>query len=687
MIKRIILENWRTHAKSEFEFEKGTNVLVGQMGSGKSAVLDAICFALFGTFPALQAKRVSLEEIITSKPNKENSAKITLDFEYSGKNFVVERTIKRKGTNEAKLSCNGRFLAGPKTTDATKTIEQCLDINYDLFSRAVYSEQNQIDYFLKLSPAQRKTQFDELLGLQKYENARANSVSISNKLRDTVAERKAWLENQEKNFDEKEIFGLKQKILQKQKEQKEIEEKIAEKKIAIEKAGKKENELKKQWEEFKNQKDALLGKQADSKALQRNIGETKKMLGGNSGEKIEKDAAEKEKEILKICEEETKNESETRELQKNSDALIREQGLFEEKLVQIKKSLNELKNAKANCPICKRELGEETKKHLCRENDNEQEIIEKNQGGLSEKMKKIRGEIDKKNSAKKELAKKKENAKDEILKLKGLLKEIEVLGRREKQLSELLKEIEKASEEIEKSGFDEEEMRKHQKMLIESMSSAKNLENEKRINNELIIQLEANLKKTEETKKQLVELEQSIQKILKAHEKSILFTNSLIGAQGELREVLVENINIAMNDIWQKIYPYGDYTSAKLEIEKGSYELKVKDRLENWTRVDGILSGGERSAAALCIRIAFSLVLTQNLSWLILDEPTHNLDRHAVNILSKIMREQLPELVEQIFIITHDREMENAASGSIYILNRDKENDGATMPEKLEIKG
>jgi len=80
-------------------------------------------------------------------------------------------------------------------------------------------------------------------------------------------------------------------------------------------------------------------------------------------------------------------------------------------------------------------------------------------------------------------------------------------------------------------------------------------------------------------------------------------------------------------------------------------------------------------------------VLTQNLSWLILDEPTHNLDRQAVSTLGKIMREQLPELVEQIFIITHDREMENAASGSIYILKRDKENDGATMPEKSEIFG
>ena len=38
-----------------------------------------------------------------------------------------------------------------------------INLNYDLFSRAVYSEQNQIDYFLKLTASQRKEKFDELL--------------------------------------------------------------------------------------------------------------------------------------------------------------------------------------------------------------------------------------------------------------------------------------------------------------------------------------------------------------------------------------------------------------------------------------------------------------------------------------------------------------------------------------------
>ncbi|HZX19940.1 MAG TPA: hypothetical protein VFF13_02915, partial [archaeon] len=102
------------------------------------------------------------------------------------------------------------------------------------------------------------------------------------------------------------------------------------------------------------------------------------------------------------------------------------------------------------------------------------------------------------------------------------------------------------------------------------------------------------------------------------------------------------------------------------------------NRNNEWVRVEGILSGGERSAVALTLRIAVSLVLTQNLGWIILDEPTHNLDANSINVLSEVMRMHLPELIEQIFLITHDKELENAASGKLYVLEREKEKDGPT---------
>ncbi|MBT7241389.1 MAG: AAA family ATPase, partial [Candidatus Diapherotrites archaeon] len=39
MIEKLELTNWRTHKESSLEFGKGTNVIVGVMGSGKSSLV------------------------------------------------------------------------------------------------------------------------------------------------------------------------------------------------------------------------------------------------------------------------------------------------------------------------------------------------------------------------------------------------------------------------------------------------------------------------------------------------------------------------------------------------------------------------------------------------------------------------------------------------------------------------
>lgn len=92
----------------------------------------------------------------------------------------------------------------------------------------------------------------------------------------------------------------------------------------------------------------------------------------------------------------------------------------------------------------------------------------------------------------------------------------------------------------------------------------------------------------------------------------------------------------------------------------------------------GIASGGERSIAALALRIAFALVLAPQLRWLVLDEPTHNLDMKAVEDLALTLRDKIGEFVDQVFLITHDENLENAVTGSLYKLERKKEVDGVT---------
>ena len=209
MIKSISIENWRTHKNSEMEFDAGTNVIVGVMGAGKSSVVNALSYGLFGTFPSLKSKQVTLDEVIMAKPNKESNARVKATLNYNGKEYVVERAITLGKTNTAKLFEDGKLVAGPKQKDVNERVEKILGVNYDLFSRAIYSEQNETDFFLKLSPRERKQKFDDLLNLEKYENARRNSVSLQNQFKRRVKDESDFVENQKKNInaeDEKKLL-------------------------------------------------------------------------------------------------------------------------------------------------------------------------------------------------------------------------------------------------------------------------------------------------------------------------------------------------------------------------------------------------------------------------------------------------------------------------------------------------
>ena len=133
-----------------------------------------------------------------------------------------------------------------------------------------------------------------------------------------------------------------------------------------------------------------------------------------------------------------------------------------------------------------------------------------------------------------------------------------------------------------------------------------------------------------------------------------------------------------MSVIWTNLYPYKDFISISLNIDEGDYVLQLQERSGKWINVEGIASGGERSLAALALRIAFSLTLAPQLKVLILDEPTHNLDAKAVEELARVLRESVSEFLDQVFIITHDERLEEAVTGKVYRFERDKEKDDFT---------
>lgn len=186
----------------------------------------------------------------------------------------------------------------------------------------------------------------------------------------------------------------------------------------------------------------------------------------------------------------------------------------------------------------------------------------------------------------------------------------------------------------------------------------------------------------EEFERQVSVMEEKIKKLNEIEnkiKKALEFETLITGIQTQLREELIQSVNEVLEIVWKSIYPYRDYSSLVIIPTENDYSLKLK----NEVLVDADeVSGGERACAAIALRIALAVTMVPNLKWLILDEPTHNLDSNAVSMLSTAFREGFSSITKQVFIITHDETLKSDFD-SYYLFDRRKDDNGSTVVEKI----
>ncbi len=163
--------------------------LVGPTGSGKSTILDAICFALYGTVPRWEDRR-SIENALAPSAAE---ARVRLVFEAGGARFVATRVVRRdsKGkVNTAHAGLEqlppgfdlstfdtapaergeqslGTVLAGtPAEMEAA--VLDAVGLPYEQFTRCVMLPQGEFADFLHAKPKERQHILVNLLGLNVY---------------------------------------------------------------------------------------------------------------------------------------------------------------------------------------------------------------------------------------------------------------------------------------------------------------------------------------------------------------------------------------------------------------------------------------------------------------------------------------------------------------------------------------
>jgi len=663
VITEVKLKNWRSHWNSELKFSSGTNALIGVMGAGKSSLLDSMCFALFGTFPALQARKLTLDDVIMNRPQRRETAEVEVSFSMDGDNYSVKRVIERgKGTTKAEIRKNGTIVdVGSSRT--TENVEKILKVNYDLFSRAIYSEQNGLDQFLTIPKGQRMRKIDSLLQIDKFESARSSTTTLGNRLKDSISDKSKIVDEME----EKEDFGKMEEI---KKEMEEIKEKQGQLKAESEKLTTEREEFEKESKRIREELKEIKEKERERDVLSGRI--------RNLSEDLESFKVINEKELReKISKTEKELEKEKKKLEK-IEKEIKENLARENKcMVSIEELMNRIENIKpvdGKCPTCNRKLTKEHKKKII---DESKKKIKKQEDELKETKRKSK-ELETNSDVLKEVI---EGLKKNIYELEAMLSRSKEFDEKKKKLEESKKrknEIEKELEER-KMKIDEEKLEEMQKKLQELFGSYSEVRVKIENNERVLREREEQLKNLRERKETFEKYKEQIKKMQVISEDLKKFEKALKETQITLRKEFVDAVNFTMDSIWEYLYPYEDLTNIRLSIKEGDYNLELKEAGGNWASVEGIASGGERTTACLALRIAFALVLAPNLKWLVLDEPTHNLDAQAVEYLAEVLRTRVGEFVEQVFLITHDEKLEKAVTGYLYRLERKREKNEPTQ--------
>ena len=167
MISSVELENFLSHSDTSINFDKGVTVFVGDNGAGKSSIIDAITFALFGKH--------------TRKSNKglikrgETQGYTKVVFNIGEKKYQAERKIDVKGGLAAQFSENidGKWIqvaAGERKQfgeSMTTEVEKRIGLNFEKLQIASIVQQGELSSIIKAKPKEFKEMLNAIVGIDK----------------------------------------------------------------------------------------------------------------------------------------------------------------------------------------------------------------------------------------------------------------------------------------------------------------------------------------------------------------------------------------------------------------------------------------------------------------------------------------------------------------------------------------
>ena len=674
MITSIELGDFLAHSNTKLEFKNGVTVFVGHNGAGKSSIIDAITFALFG-----EHTRKSNKGLIRRGATQGFSK---VNFTINGKNYEAVRKIDSKGGLSAKFSeiVNGNQIeiaAGERKQfgeSMTSQIEKTIGLDFEKLKIASIVQQGELNSIINAKPKEFKELLNAIIGINKLDIASESMKIVNRNFRAKIREKIGYddthieiltrdLENHEleireaipeKEQMESEQMRLERDIKQLQKEI-EIESPKVEKISQL-------SQRKKELSEYA--KSAI-------REIQQEIEENERKIRDCTGcfehvniaedlevkiQMVEKAIEDASKKILQIT---------------NQIASLREKESLASKL-QISDN---------KCPVC------DSKVEKLNPLFDEEHIKEEISRLLQDKITKEK-EIEMYEQKRRDFSSKLQNARDAkaTLKAHSISNELQLFSIQEETKAKKIKanlntesitdisQIDSHASmiyehikklETETEGFNQDEFAKLKSNAVEKQTELLQI-------HQKIGGISEKISKNNERVLKIKEALTEIQKVKKYVDKLDKIQSNIFSRDGPVATSLR---SWALNTISAKTSEYLTLLNTKIQrilLSEKTRDISITCYSKSEILDLESLSGGEKVSVALALRLGMaSLLGASNLNMMILDEPTTHLDaerkKSLVGVLSQLSNIANSETPMQFLIITHDAEIfEDSTVEQIY---------------------
>ncbi|HLC53588.1 MAG TPA: AAA family ATPase [Candidatus Nanoarchaeia archaeon] len=180
------MKNIRSYEQQVIDFPEGSLLLAGDVGAGKTTMLLAIEYALFGLQPGQKGSALLR--------NNAQLGEVALEFEINDCTYTIERHLKRETksivSDYAALTQDGETREYSVTELKSKVLDilgyptEFIKKNNLLYRYTVYTPQEQMKQIILEDAETRLNVLRHIFGIDKYKRIRENAVMVINRLKE-----------------------------------------------------------------------------------------------------------------------------------------------------------------------------------------------------------------------------------------------------------------------------------------------------------------------------------------------------------------------------------------------------------------------------------------------------------------------------------------------------------------------